>query len=332
MLRQTWDLLHFKAREKKRRRKPVLRWVVAILLLAGAFLIVKQLLFLTPYFADRTKMFREVTRQLSSVPDKAPVLERKNQYQRVINNLLRVLERNPLHEQACLLLGKAYWLRAGIEEDAAYRAVLVSKGIQYMRKGFALSPQSRFGEGHFILGELYFERGPDWYFEALTEYRQAKRLRFHGPEMAQKMARILLVKGEYGQAFKAWQSILAAGKTPEAWASAGTAAYFLGRTDQAEQYLNFAIEMYREAGSEELDPKFLVLSYYYLGRMYFDKKIYDVAEGHYRRALQLAPEDLQVLTASADLYREIRNTSGLRDMESRIKKLTAPAIPAGKKK
>lgn len=332
MLRPGADLLHFNARERARRRRPVLRWVLMAVLAVAAVWVGRELLFMTPYLSDRGRMFREVTKQLESVDSGLPALERKNHYQRVINQLQRVVERSPLNAEAHLLLGKAYWLRSRVEEDPRLRAVLVGKGIAALRKGYALAPQSRWGEGRYILGELYYERGPDWYFEALAEYRQAKRMRHVPPGMERTMARILLEKGEYGQAYKAWQAVFASEKDAEVYSALGMAAYGLGKADQAEQYLNEAIEIYRTAppGQEPADPRFLVRSYFWLGRMYHDKRIYDVAEGHYVRALQLAPQDPQVLTALAELYREIRNVGKAREMENRLAQLRK-AAEAGKR-
>jgi len=331
VIRPSIDLLHFKVKHKQQKPRPFLRWIFIIFLVIVALWLVREILFFTPYLAERSKMFVEVNKQLNMCPEKAVVLEKKNYYQKIINNLLKIVTKNPTHEQAYILLGKAYWLRSRIEEEPVLRQNLINKGILFLRKGFAISPKFRFGEGHYILGELYYEKGKDWYFEALSEYRKAKRLGFYGKDMEKRIAYILLEKEEYGQAVKAWQTVLSSNKDPESYLFCGVAFYNTARTDLAEQYFNYAVEMYRE-NPEKWNPEFLALSWFWLGKMYHDKKIYDVAEKYYKKALQISPDNLEFLKKLSELYNEIHNIKAVKDIEIRIKSLSSSPLTEKRKR
>ena len=306
-----------------RRKRPYIR--IGLAVLAGlilAILLFKQMVFMSPFLSDKARMFHEVNRQLDLSLTNISVLERKNYYQKIINGLQRSLEKNELNEAACLLMGKAYYLKSVIETVPEARDPLVNKAILYLRKGFALLRVDQFGEGHYILGELYFQRGENYFFEALKEYQKAKAMRWHAEELDRRMAYIYLTKGQYQVGLKAYQNLLKSSRTPENYHYAGAACYFLGKTDQAEQYLNYAVDLYKDDLEGKYDVKFLIWSYYYLGRIYYDKKIYDIAENYFKKADTLDPANVEVLTCLANLYKDIRNNNQLREVNLRLKKLT----------
>jgi tetratricopeptide (TPR) repeat protein len=280
------------------------------------------MVFMAPFLSDKARMFREVGRQLDATVTNLSALEQKNYYQKIMNGLQRALDKNELNEAACLLLGKAYWLKARIETAPESRELLVNKAILYLRKGFALLRADQFGEGHYLLGELYFDRGENYYFEALKEYQKAKRMRWHATELDSRMAYIYLTKGQYQVGLKAYQSLLKTAKTPENYHYAGVASYFLSKPDQAEQYLNYAIDLYKDDLEGRYDVRYLVWSFYYLGRIYYDKKIYDIAENYLKKALSLDSDNVEILTGLAGLYKDIRNNTQLREINGRLKKLT----------
>ena len=305
------------------RKRPYIRIALAVIVgLVLFFVLLRQMIFMAPFLSDKARMFREVGRQLDAPVTNLSLLEQKNYYQKIMNGLQRALEKNELNEAACLLLGKAYYLKARLESVPETRDIIVNKAILYLRKGFALLHVDQFGEGHYLLGELYFERGENYYFEALKEYQKAKRMRWHASELDSRMAYIYLTKGEYLVGLKTYQALLKNSKTPENYHYAGVASYFLARPDQAEQSLNYAIDMYKDDLEGRYDVKYLVWSYYYLGRIYYDKKIYDIAENYLKKAFSLDPNNVEVLTSLANLYKDIRNNTDFREINSRLKKLT----------
>ena len=305
------------------RKKPYIRIALAVILgLILFFVLFKQMVFMAPFLSDKARMFREVGKQLDVSITNLSLLEQKNYYQKIMNGLQRALDKNELNEAACLLLGKAYCLKARIESAPGTRELLVNKAILYLRKGFALLRVDQYGEGHYLLGELYFERGENYYFEALKEYQKAKRMRWHTSELDRRMAYIYLTKGQYQVGLKAYQSLLKNDRSPENYHYAGVASYFLGRPDQSEQSLNDAIELYKDDLEGRFDVKYLVWSYYYLGRIYYDKKIYDISESYLKKALALDADNIEVLTGLAGLYKDIRNNNQLREINARLKKLT----------
>jgi tetratricopeptide (TPR) repeat protein len=305
--------------QRYRQKRPYIRILLVFLTLLVLFLIMRKIIFLTPYLSDKYKMFTVVDVQLETPVTNLPPAEQKNYYQKIINGLNKSLDRDPLNEFACLLTGKACWYKSRLENNRESRAALLEKARQNIRKGFALIKFDRYPTFHVTLGDIYMSMGPDYYFEALKEYQSAKRLKTFTVDLQKKMSFIYLKKGQYAQAYKLFQVLLKWEKSPENYLYTGECDYHLGRLESAEQNLNYVIDSYKEEAPERFDPHYLAEAFLYLGMIYADKKSFGIAQGHMEKALSIEPENLDFMASMEQLYKDAGRSSAALDMAKRIK-------------
>jgi tetratricopeptide (TPR) repeat protein len=305
--------------QRYRKKRPYIRILLVFLTLLALFLIMRKIIFLTPYLSDKYKMFTVVDAQLETPVTNLPPAEQKNYYQKIINGLNKSLDRDPLNEFACLLIGKACWYKSRLENNRESRSVLLEKARQNIRKGFALTRIDRYPSFHITLGDIYMSLGPDYYFEALKEYQAAKRLKSFSIDLQKKMSFIYLKKGQYGQAVKLFQALLKWEKSPENYLYTGECDYHLGRPDTAEQNLNYVIDSFKGEAPERFDPHYLAEAFLYLGRIYADKKSFGIAQGHMEKALGIEPENLEIMAGLEQLYKDAGRSAAASEMSKRIK-------------
>lgn len=307
---------------KQKKKIPLIRIILVIGALVVLYMIAQNMVFLAPYLSDDHKRFKEINRQLNLPITNLPVAEQKNQYQIIINNLQKIVDKDPTKEKDWLLLGKTYLFKMKIENNPELRAMLIDRSIQSIRKGLAIHSSDQPAEFYYYLGEAYQAKGNSYYFEALKAYQAAKKGRYAGdPDLEKKMAFLYLSKGQYTIAGKLYTNLLKREKSPEIFCYSGVVNYYLKRTEQAEQNLNYCVDCYKDDPEGKLNPRFLVTAFIYMGRIYFDKNMFDIAENHFRKAQSIDPDNLDTLNMILNLYLEIGNKTQAKIIEGRIKEI-----------
>lgn len=312
---------------KTRKKIPLIR----IILIAGGiimlFFLARNMVFLAPYLSDDHRRFREVGKQIELPVSNLPLPEQANHYQTIISALQRIVDKDATKELDWLNLGKAYYFKMKIENNKEIRLLLADRAITSLRKGFAVSKSDPPAEFSYYLGESYVEKGSDYYFDALKAYQGAKKGYYtKDPNLESKMAYLYLSKGQYTVAGKLYAALMKREKTAEIYCYAGVTQYYLKKSELAEQYLNYCMDFYKEDPEGKLNPKHLVTAFLYLGRIYFDKNMFDIAENHFRKAQSIDPDNIETLTLILGLYNEIGNKTQAKLVEARIKEIQKKAL------
>ncbi|GEM_PF-4959525 len=312
---------------RSKKKLPIIR----IILITGGivllFFLGRNMIFLAPYLSDDHRRFREVGKQIELPVSNLPDPEQKNHYQTIINNLQKIVDKDATKTLDWLNLGKAYLYKMRIENSPELKLILADRAIQSLRKGFAVSKSDPDAQFSYYLGEAYVVKGSDYYFDALKSYQAAKKGYYDkDPDLEKKMAYLYLSKGEYTIANKLYIGLLKRDKSPEVYCYAGVSYYYLKKSELAEQYLNYCIDSYKDDPEGKIDPAYLVTAFMYIGRIYLDKNMFDIAENHFRKAQSIDPDNIETLKMIYDLYNEIGNRTQAKLIENRIKEIGKKAL------
>jgi len=306
----------FRNRKKQNNKKRTIFILLGIVLL---LFVGWRLFLLTPFLSNDYQYFENANEQLDKKISAQDILSQKNYYQKMLNNLQKKYKDEPNNAFVNLLLGKAYFLKNTLEKDENLKKILLEKSILYLRRGLALLNKDKYPSFHLVLGKAYFEKGIDYYFESLKELQKSKKMGLYNYDVEKRMAYIYLKKEEYKTSIKLYKKLLKRRENAENYFYLGLNYYLIQKPIPSEEYLNYAVDYYKNF--PDFNKTFLVYSYFYLGKIYFDKGTYDIAETYLKKSLQIYSKNLDTLNLLYELYKKIGNSSSARSIKQKIKNL-----------